>query len=104
MIAAVRSEVSVNEAVLYVAFEVAKREGKRALSCGFGAPVWIETVAAGDLKVVARVLTGARERFGLPVSARVVRCYEAGRDGFWLHRALTQVGSTNRVGTRRGSR
>ena len=24
-------------------------------------------------------------------------CYEAGRDGFWIHRALTQVGIRNRV-------
>ncbi len=29
----------------------------------------------------------ARRRFG--GAARVLSCYEAGRDGFWLHRALT---------------
>jgi transposase len=28
---------------------------------------------------------------------RVVSCYEAGRDGFWLHRYLTVVGIENVV-------
>src|SRR5216117_1105241 len=27
----------------------------------------------------------------------VVSCYEAGRDGFWIHRALTALGVANRV-------
>jgi transposase len=39
----------------------------------------------------------AEKRFGLPEEARVVSCYEAGRDGFWLHRWLTSVGVCNHV-------
>ncbi len=31
----------------------------------------------------------------MPASARVVSCYEAGRDGFWLHRHLRSVGIEN---------
>jgi hypothetical protein len=27
----------------------------------------------------------AKLRFGLPQDAKVVPCYEAGRDGFWIH-------------------
>src|SRR5678810_253504 len=30
-------------------------------------------------------------------SAAVVSCYEAGRDGFWIHRALARLGIENRV-------
>jgi transposase len=30
----------------------------------------------------------AKKKFGLPAEAHVVSCYEAGRDGFWLHRCL----------------
>ena len=44
-------------------------------------------------------------RFGLPAQAPVVSCYEAGRDGFWIHRALTQLGvaqSGRRFGEHRG--
>ena len=30
----------------------------------------------------------AKQRFGLPEDARGLSCYEAGQDGFWLHRCL----------------
>jgi len=33
----------------------------------------------------------------LPAATRVVSCYEAGRDGFWIHRALLGMGVANRV-------
>ena len=36
-------------------------------------------------------------RFGLPETAPVVSCYEAGREGFWLHRFLQAQGITNHV-------
>jgi transposase len=34
-------------------------------------------------------IAAAMKRFGLPGNAPVASCYEAGRDGFWLHRFLT---------------
>jgi transposase len=46
---------------------------------------------------VQRVLAQARVRFAVGVEAPVVSCYEAGRDGFWIHRALTVRGIQNRV-------
>jgi transposase len=46
---------------------------------------------------VGRALTQGRARFGLPATAVVVSCYEAGRDGFWIHRALLQRAIHNRV-------
>jgi transposase len=39
----------------------------------------------------------SRRRFRLPDAVRVVSCYEAGRDGFWLHRFLVDQGIENRV-------
>jgi len=39
----------------------------------------------------------AKQRFGLAVDAPTVSCFEAGRDGFGLHRALTTMGVTNLV-------
>src|SRR5262245_51015172 len=97
MIAAVRSEVSVNESVLYVAFELGKREWKLAMTSGFGITPWLRTVASGDLVGVERVIHAARLRFGLAPTVRVISCYEAGRDGFWIHRALQHHGIANRV-------
>jgi transposase len=34
----------------------------------------------------------AQEKLGLPPERQVISCYEAGRDGFWLHRALEAAG------------
>ena len=47
-------------------------------------------------RVLAEV-TRAKVRVGVPVAAPVVSCYEAGRDGFWLHRYLVAPGVTNYV-------
>jgi transposase len=88
---------SVNEATLYVAFELSKEEWKLALTTGFGIAPWVRTVPAGDLGGVQNVIEQARTRFGVAAAARVVSCYEAGRDGFWIDRALTQLGIANRV-------
>jgi transposase len=97
MIAAVRSEVSVNEPILYLACELGKKDWKLALTSGFAAVPWLQTVSSGDLAGIAHVIRAARQRFGLPLTARVLSCYEAGRDGFWIHRALGRCGVENRV-------
>jgi transposase len=39
-----------------------------------------------------REIEWAKARLGLGAGARVVSCYEAGRDGFWLHRFLVAEG------------
>jgi len=51
-------------------------------------------VAAGDTAAVAKCVAKTRERLQTP-NAVVHSCYEAGRDGWWLHRWLTQFGVDN---------
>jgi transposase len=97
MIATTRPEMSVNEPTLYVAFELGQREWKLALTSGVGVQPWLRTVASGHWPTVERAIVEGRARLGLPVTARVLSCYEAGRDGFWIHRALGQRGISNRV-------
>ena len=97
MIATTRPVLSVSEPTLYVAFELSKKEWKLAMTSGFGVEPWVQPVASGDRTALTRVLARGRTRLGLPATVPVVSCYEAGRDGFWLHRALTQLGITNRV-------
>ena len=89
--------MSVAEPTLYVGFELSAKEWKLAMTSGFGVAPWIQTVPAGDLGAVTRLLTRARARLHLPATAGVMSCYEAGRDGFWIHRALTVIGVSNRV-------
>jgi transposase len=97
MIATTRPEMSVKESVLYVAFELGKKDWKLAMTSGFGVTPVLRTVASGDWRAVDRALCAGRQRCGLPAAAIVVSCYEAGRDGFWIHRALGARGIRNRV-------
>jgi transposase len=92
-----RPQVSVSEPTLYVAFELSKQSWKLALTSGFGVDPILRTVVAGDMGGVQKAVSAARQRFGLTDHAPVVSCYEAGREGFWVHRALRQQGFQNRV-------
>ena len=92
-----RSVVSVSEPVLYVAFELSKQQWKLAMTSGFSVAPVLKTVPAGDWAAVERAFAAGRQQCGLPATARVRSCYEAGRDGFWIHHALTARGAENRV-------
>jgi transposase len=86
-----------NQADLYVAFELGQKEWKLGFTVGFGQRARERTVLAGDLSGVKREIEASKRRFGLPRGARVLSCYEAGRDGFWLHRYLVHIGVRNLV-------
>ena len=55
------------------------------------------TVRAGDRAALVAEITRARTRFGLTDAAPTYSCFEAGRDGFWLHRWLDSHGIRNLV-------
>ena len=55
------------------------------------------SMPARNLEQLREEIAKAKQRFGLPADAPVCTCYEAGRDGFWLHRALTSRGVHNVV-------
>jgi transposase len=82
---------------LYLAFELGAVQWKLGFSVGVGQRPRERTLAAGDLAGLQQEIGLAKKRFGLPARIRVVSCYEAGRDGFWLHRYLTQAGVANQV-------
>jgi len=89
------SEGNAAAPVLYMALELSNRSWRLAFSDG--AKRRQGSVPAADLAALANAVAKAKERFRLPVSARVVSCYEAGRDGFWLHRHLVSVGIENQI-------
>jgi transposase len=64
---------------------------------GFGQRPRVRTIAARDLAALQNEIHLARERFGLGEEVPVISCYEAGRDGFWLHRYLTSRGVNNLI-------
>lgn len=82
---------------LHLAFDLGWGEWKLAFTVGHGQPPRLRTIRARDLEALQRELARAKACFGLPTAAPVVSCYEAGRDGFWLHRWLVARGIDNRV-------
>lgn len=83
------------ERCLYMVFELSNKEWKLAM--GTGGDPRLRTMPARDLKVLWKEIEMAKERFGLAADADVKSCYEAGRDGFWLHRYLIANGVGNIV-------
>jgi transposase len=82
---------------LYLAFELGNGTWRLGFTTGAGQKPRQRTVLARDGAAVLREIENARGRFGLGAEARVVSCYEAGRDGFWLHRFLLAHGIENRI-------
>lgn len=84
------------ESALYMAFELGEENWKLVLSDGMRAASHY-TLRAGDSAGLLECLAKAKTRCGLSAEARVHSCYEAGRDGFWLHRWLIEQGIDNMV-------
>lgn len=89
--------VSVSEPTLYVAFELGATDWLLAMTSALGQAPWLRKMRAGDVAMLTRLLGEGRRQCGLPATAVVVSCYEAGRDGFWIHRALEAQGIRNRI-------
>ena len=85
------------EAVLFMAFELSENTWKLGFSLGHGHKPRERTMAARDLQRLRDEVAHAKARFGLCATAPVVRCDEAGREGFWLHRLLQAQGISNSV-------
>lgn len=83
--------------VLYVAFELGDKDWKLAFTVGLGQKPRLRSMPARELPLLQAEIAKAKKRFGLPAEAPVKSCYEAGRDGFWLHRYLSACGVDNSV-------
>ena len=83
--------------VLYFSLELGWNTWKLAFTVGAGQKPRVRTIRARNLEALLAEIQAAKARFGLPEDAKVVSCYEAGRDGFWLHRFLLAQGVENIV-------
>ncbi|HEX6269543.1 MAG TPA: IS110 family transposase, partial [Anaerolineales bacterium] len=81
---------------LYLALELSQAEWKLGFTIGLGQAPRLRTIQARNLAGLVGEIEQAKERFGLPKEAAVLSCYEAGRDGFWLHRYL-EANAVNNV-------
>ncbi len=84
-----------NTPTLYIAFDLSKKSWKVAL--GDGERIRHRTIDSRDFGALEKEIAKARALFKLPAGCSVVSCYEAGPDGFWIHRELLKRGIENIV-------
>jgi transposase len=80
-------------ATVYLAFELSKAKWKLGVLLPGSRKLSRYTIGGGDLVALAARLADMRKKAaacGRPI--RILSCYEAGLDGHWLHRWLTQQG------------
>ena len=96
---AAASVIQISEAgeTLMLAMELGESGWLLGFARAFGEKPLRRKIASRDQKALLAQIAWAKERLGLARDARVVSCYEAGRDGFWLHRFLEAHGVTNLV-------
>ena len=90
-----RKDTTSNSA-LYISFDLGDKNWQ--LSLGDDRfHVSRHTVAAGDTAAVASLILKAAARFKISGRSEVYSVYEAGRDGWWFHRWLCELGVGNIV-------
>jgi transposase len=89
------SNGSTGKNVLHLAFELGTGKWKLGFMVGHGEKPRLRDISAGDLAALQQEIAKAKQHFRLAEDARVLSCYEAGRDGFWLHRYLVSQGIDN---------
>ena len=81
---------------LYMSLDLGDRSWKVTIGDGRRGPSRY-SVDAGDTAAVLDCLAKARSRSGHSTELTLHSCYEAGRDGWWLHRWLISQGIDNIV-------
>jgi hypothetical protein len=82
---------------LLLAFELGERTWKLGFTTGLGQRPRMRQIPARATDRVLEEITRAQVRFKVPANARTLSCYEAGREGFWLHRWLVAHAVSNHV-------
>ncbi len=90
-----QTKVNTNSTALYMAMELSNKKWKLGFSDA--KKTRQVTIEAGDWTALTEQITTAKAKFKLEEDCPVRSCYEAGRDGFWIHRALEEEGIENRV-------
>lgn len=90
-----QSKDNANGAVLYMALELSYKKWKLGFSNGERHRV--KTIDARDWDSLREAIELAKKKLDCASHCQVMSCYEAGRDGFWIHRALVADGINNWV-------
>jgi transposase len=85
-------QISEGRETLMLALELGEDGWLLGFSSAFGQKPLRRKIGSRDRKALLAQIAWARMKLGLAGDARVVSVYEAGRDGFWLHRFLEAHG------------
>jgi hypothetical protein len=81
-------QISEERNTLMLAMELGETGWLLGFASAYGQKPLRRKIASRDRKALLREIEWAKAKLGLEAGVRVVSCYEAGRDGFWLHRFL----------------
>ncbi|WPL16833.1 Transposase IS116/IS110/IS902 family protein [Thiorhodovibrio winogradskyi] len=87
--------VQTPKTTLYLALELSNKTWKLCFSNG--EKIRIKTIEARDLPALREQIEIAQGKLGLSADCVIESVYEAGRDGFWIHRILESWGIHSRV-------
>jgi transposase len=90
-------QISEKGPTLMLAMELGETGWLLGFASAYGQKPLRRKIASRDRKALLHEVVRAKEVLGLDPRARVVSCYEAGRDGFWLHRFLVSQGVNSLV-------
>ena len=91
------TECSAVTVMLFMALELGSTTWKLAFAVTRATGIRMRTIPAGNLASLWQEIETAKRKLAVPSDAPVRSCYEAGRDGFWVHRALVAHGIANVV-------
>ena len=85
-------QISQEQQTLMVAMELGETGWLLGFASAYGQKPLRRKIGSRDRRALMREIERAKAVLGLEPGVRVVSCYEAGRDGFWLHRFLRAQG------------
>ena len=89
------TNLNTSKKILHMAFDLSHKSWKLAFSDGNHFRYC--SVEGKDLPALCEAIDKAKKKFGLPRDCQIISCFEAGRDGFWLHHYLESIGISNLV-------
>ena len=95
--ATIENNPTASSECLYMSMELGEGVWKLGFARGFGEKLVKRRVASRDVEAILKAIASVKKSLGLAAEVEVRSGYEAGRDGFWLHRFLVNHGVRNLV-------
>ena len=82
---------------LHMSLELSASTWKLGFADQLGRAPRVRSIDAGNFEQLIAEIEAAKGIFRLDDDAPIVSCYEAGRDGFWIHRCLVSLGIESHI-------